>query len=593
MNSQIAAATQAWPARAGDRSAVTARIGMFPPFGLLEQGAETAAAFLAQAAKAGIDHVCCGDHVSFAGTGFDGLVQATALAMLHPALPVYSGVYLLPLRHPVLVARQLADLAQLAPGRLILGTGIGGEDRHEVAICGVDPATRGKRMDECLAIVRQLLTGRPVTYHGTFFSFDEAVIGPAPAEPVPVIVGGRSDAAIRRAGRLGDGWLGIWNSPRRFAVAVEMAAEEAARAARPDPPSRHAMQVWCGIADSRPAARACLAPAMEAFYGLPFERFERYCPSGTPEDVAEFLAPYAEAGCTEFNLNPAVTRPRPGHRRRGSGERTPGTGMTESLVIPSRFRGPQGSGNGGYVCGRIAAHLDGHVSGRGRRRAWPAAAEVTLRRPPPLDTPMTVERHGGSSVRVSHGRTLIAEATSSPGSVALEIPAPVSLAEARAVAGRSSYYSDPMFPDCFACGMNRRPGDGLRIFPGPLPSRPLWAAPWTPDPSVAGSDGRVRPEVVWAALDCPSGIAAGEAACLPGDTVILLGQMTASLAALPAAGDQCRVIAWPGGRQGRKLAAGPALLSPRGQVLAAAVAVWLTVPRPVPALAAEGAPFAG
>jgi alkanesulfonate monooxygenase SsuD/methylene tetrahydromethanopterin reductase-like flavin-dependent oxidoreductase (luciferase family) len=278
---------------------------MFPPLGLLEQGPETARAFLAHVEQEGIDHVCCGDHVSFfAGLGFDGLVQATALAMLHPALPVYIGVYQLPLRHPVLVARQLADLAQLAPGRLIFGVGIGGEDRHEVAICGVDPSTRGRRMDECLTIVRQLLTGKPVTCHGEFFDLDEAVIAPTPTEPVPIIIGGRSDVAIRRAGRLGDGWLGVWNSPRRFAAAVEMAAEEAVRVDRPDPPHRHAMQVWCGLADSKQAARACLAPAMEAFYQLPFERFERYCPYGTAEDVAEFLAPYADAGCTEFNLIP-------------------------------------------------------------------------------------------------------------------------------------------------------------------------------------------------------------------------------------------------------------------------------------------------
>jgi len=300
------ATTPAGPVQAGGRAAASARVGMFAPAGLLEQGPETARAFLARAEKEGIDHVCCGDHVSFAGIGlgFDGLVQATALAMLHPTLPVYVGVYLLPLRHPVLVARQLADIARLAPGRLILGAGIGGEDRREVSNCGIDPATRGLRMDECLTIVRQLLTGKAVTFRGTFFDLDEAVIAPAPAEPVPLIVGGRSDAAIRRAGRLGDGWLGIWNSPRRFAAAVEMAAEEAARAARPDLPRRHTMQVWCGLADSKQAARACLAPAMEAFYQLPFERFERYCPYGTAEDVAEFLAPYAAAGCAEFNLIP-------------------------------------------------------------------------------------------------------------------------------------------------------------------------------------------------------------------------------------------------------------------------------------------------
>jgi alkanesulfonate monooxygenase SsuD/methylene tetrahydromethanopterin reductase-like flavin-dependent oxidoreductase (luciferase family) len=287
-----------------------ARIGLFPPLGLLEQGPETARAFLEQAEQAGIDHICCGDHVSFfGGLGFDGLVQAAALAMLHPTLPVYTGVYLLPLRHPVLVARQLADLGRIAPGRLIFGVGIGGEDRHEVTLCGVDPATRGLRMNECLDIVRQLLTGKPVTHHGRFFDLDDAAIAPAPAEPVPIIVGGRSDAAVRRAGRLGDGWLGIWNSPRRFAAAVELAAEEAARAGRADPPHRHAMQVWSGLAGSRPAARASLAPAMESFYQLPFEHFERYCPYGTPEDVAEFLAPYAAAGCTEFNLIPQSPDP--------------------------------------------------------------------------------------------------------------------------------------------------------------------------------------------------------------------------------------------------------------------------------------------
>jgi len=286
------------------------RIGMFPPPGLLEQSPETARAFLAQAEREGIDHICCGDHVSFfGGMGSDGLMQAAALAMLHPTLPVHTGVYLLPLRHPVLVARQLADLARMAPGRLVFGAGIGGEDRHEAAVCGVDPATRGLRMDECLAVVRELLTGKPVTYHGRFFDLDDAVIAPAPADPVPVIIGGRSDAAIRRAGRLGDGWLGIWNSPRRFAAATEMAAEAAARAGRADPPRQHAMQVWCGIAGSRQAARDCLAPAMEGFYQLPFGQFERYCPYGTPEDVAGFLAPYVAAGCTEFNLIPQSPDP--------------------------------------------------------------------------------------------------------------------------------------------------------------------------------------------------------------------------------------------------------------------------------------------
>jgi hypothetical protein len=89
--------------------------------------------------------------------------------------------------------------------------------------------------------------------------------------------------------------------------------------------------------------------------------------------------------------------------------------------------------------------------------------------------------------------------------------------------------------------------------------------------------------VAWAALDCPSGIAAAEGVGLGQDTAVVLGRMTASLCELPAPGDQCRVIAWPDGVSGRKLTAGSALLGPGGEVLAVASAVWITVPRPAPA----------
>ncbi len=238
---------------------------------------------------------------------------------------------------------------------------------------------------------------------------------------------------------------------------------------------------------------------------------------------------------------------------------------TPVLRIPSRFRGPSGSGNGGYVCGRTAAYID-------------APATVTLRRPPPLDTDLAVEQDGDDSVRVRDSATLIAEAQPAPDAPELEIPDSVSPAQARAAAGRARYFLDPVFPGCFVCGPAREPGDGLRIFPGPVGDPPLWAAPWTPDPSVAGPDGLARAEIVWAALDCPSGIAAAEAAGL--DTAILLGRMTARLGARPEIGQQCRVIAWPAGRDGRKLIARSALLGPGGEVLAAARAVWLTVPKP-------------
>src|SRR5262249_49773349 len=154
----------------------------------------------------------------FVGAGSDGLITATSLLAAHAELPVYVGLYLLPLRHPVPVARQLATIAQLAPGRLTLGVGIGGEDPHEIEVCGVDPKTRGRRMDECLRILRGLANGTPVTFQGEFFSLNDALILPAPSPRIPLIVGGRSEAAVARAARLGDGWLGIWVSPRRFAA---------------------------------------------------------------------------------------------------------------------------------------------------------------------------------------------------------------------------------------------------------------------------------------------------------------------------------------------------------------------------------------
>jgi hypothetical protein len=249
---------------------------------------------------------------------------------------------------------------------------------------------------------------------------------------------------------------------------------------------------------------------------------------------------------------------------------------TPDLVIASRFCGPPNSGHGGYVSGAIAGYADGPVT-------------VTLRRPPPLATPMAVEQDDDGSLRVHHDRTLIAEAAPSPGFRAPRIPGPVSLAEAHAAAGRGRYFADPVYPGCFGCGMSRPPGDGLRIFPGAVTSRGLWAAPWTPDASVSDASGTVWPEAIWAALDCPSGIAAAEAASLSQDTAILLGRMTADLAALPAAGDACRVIAWPAGRDGRKLTAGSAVLGPDGEVLAAASTLWLTVPRQAPVPAAERA----
>jgi alkanesulfonate monooxygenase SsuD/methylene tetrahydromethanopterin reductase-like flavin-dependent oxidoreductase (luciferase family) len=264
------------------------------------------ARLVARIVEQGIDHVFVADHVSFhVGAGMDGLINAATLTALDPRLKVCVGVYLLALRHPVPVARQLATLAESAPGQLILGVGVGGEDRNEIAMCGVDPASRGRRTDECLAVIERLLRGDPVDHQGEFFGFERGWIRPAPAQPIPVVIGGRADAALARAARFGDGWLSVWTSAARFGDAVAGIDAQAIRLGRPQP-RLHGLQVWVGIDDDRETARARLARGMEAFYRIPFERFEKYSPYGRPDEIARFLTPYRDAGCRLFNIMPVA-----------------------------------------------------------------------------------------------------------------------------------------------------------------------------------------------------------------------------------------------------------------------------------------------
>jgi alkanesulfonate monooxygenase SsuD/methylene tetrahydromethanopterin reductase-like flavin-dependent oxidoreductase (luciferase family) len=282
------------------------RFGLFPPVDQLRGGPELEA-MIDRIADEDIDHLCVGDHVSFfVGAGSDALIAATSLLAARADLSVYVALYLLPLRHPVLVARQLATLAQFAPGRLTFGVGIGGEDPHEIEVCGVNPKTRGRRMDECLQILRSLAEGKATTFDGEFFSLQDALILPAPSPRIPLIVGGRSEAAVNRAARFGDGWLGIWVSPRRFATVRDSITQKANEVGRVSSGFEYALNVWCGFSSNREAARELLSLQMQDFYQMPFEPFERYSPYGTPEQVAEFLSPYIEAGCSAFNVIPCA-----------------------------------------------------------------------------------------------------------------------------------------------------------------------------------------------------------------------------------------------------------------------------------------------
>ena len=277
-------------------------VGLSLPWGLWELPPSEQRSLLGRVADAGIDHVFTADHVSFRdGGGMDGVVTLAALSGLEPRLGLQVGVYLLALRHPMVAARQIATLAEAAPGRLTVGIGVGGDDRREVEVCDVDPSTRGRRTDAALEIVRDLLEGQTVDGDGEFFGFRDGKIRPVPNPPVPLVVGGRSDAALERAGRLGDGWLAAWCSPRRFA---EGAARVETVGAGRGVQWQHGLQLWLGVGTSPEEGRSHVAAAMERFYRMSFEPFERYTPCGTAEDIAEFLQPYVDAGATTLNLTP-------------------------------------------------------------------------------------------------------------------------------------------------------------------------------------------------------------------------------------------------------------------------------------------------
>lgn len=287
----------------GNRMA-TPRIIIRTPRGMTDGTAAKLRGWVADVESTSIDGVFSGDHVSFHnGTGYDGLIEATALAAASDRLTIWTAVYLLALRHPVPVARQVATLSALAPDRFRFGIGLGGEDRHELEICGVDPRRRGRRLDAHLDVVRGLLAGDEVTVDNEFLSIPGAIIRPVPAPAVPILVGGRSAAALERTGRAADGWIAIWTTRDRAAAALATIAESAENHGRDHAPDRNALMVWCGLGESAEHGRSLVAPVMEQLYKTPFERFERYTPCGTAADVAEAIAPFVDLGFTDILLN--------------------------------------------------------------------------------------------------------------------------------------------------------------------------------------------------------------------------------------------------------------------------------------------------
>ncbi|WP_345944190.1 hypothetical protein [Bradyrhizobium sp. IC3069] len=213
---------------------------------------------------------------------------------------------------------------------------------------------------------------------------------------------------------------------------------------------------------------------------------------------------------------------------------------------------------------------------------------MTLRAPPPLERSLDVLTGADGGIELRENGKLLATARATDIDV-LDVPR-VSYEAAEEAAGRTPYEEQTHnLPTCFVCGPARGHGDGLRIFAGPLqagavPGKPVvFAASWVPHGSLSGADGHVAPEFVWAALDCPTGYCTVGARHLglKGDETALLGRMAARIERRPRPGDRCAVVAWPTGREGRKLFAESALLDAEQEVLATARATWLLVDRQV------------
>ena len=197
----------------------------------------------------------------------------------------------------------------------------------------------------------------------------------------------------------------------------------------------------------------------------------------------------------------------------------------ESVSIPARFNGPLENGQGGYSAG-IAAGLVG------------GAAEVTLRRPVPLDTELAVARDDGA-VQLLDGETLVVEARPMP-ELEVDVPRAVTPEEARRASEGYRGLEDGPFSRCFVCGLGRE--DAFGVFAGEVEGREVVASPWTPPPWSANADGNVLPEFVWAVLDCPTFFAAYLGQELP---MSVLGRLTARIDAPVRAGEEHVVMAWP------------------------------------------------
>jgi alkanesulfonate monooxygenase SsuD/methylene tetrahydromethanopterin reductase-like flavin-dependent oxidoreductase (luciferase family) len=248
-----------------------------------------------RAEAAGFDGVYLGDHLLHPHPILESIVTLSVVAAVTERISLGPCVLLFGLRHPVVLAKQLGTLAAFAPGRLRVGAGVGGEYPAEFDAAGVPLAERGTRMEMVLREVRSLLSGG--------VRHDDVTIAPG-APGVPFLLAGWKEVSLRRAAAYGDGWIGYLLRPDSFSRRREFLLSCRAELGRGDQPFPTGMLIPVHVTGSAGAAAAA-ADAWSKLTKTPARLPGRLFAAGQPEQVAEQLHRYWEAGCTEFMLGPA------------------------------------------------------------------------------------------------------------------------------------------------------------------------------------------------------------------------------------------------------------------------------------------------
>jgi probable F420-dependent oxidoreductase len=280
------------------------RIGISLGDGALDAGSpDSVLQFIDDCERWDIDSVWVSDRIAAPRPTLDPVVFMAFLASRMRNMKFGTSALVLPTRHPVLLAKQLATLDYLCKGRLLLVVGIGGDDSRDFDAMGVRKEERGKRGDEAITLMKKLWSEENVSFEGQFYSVRDLTLLPRPFQKggPPVWIGGRSKAAFRRAGRLADGWLASSVTPSEVAAGIEAIRAHAAEVGREIPEDHYGVLVpFCFARDSDDALRVA-GPSIHRRQDIsPSE----YSALGTPEQVRLKLREYVDAGATKFVMRP-------------------------------------------------------------------------------------------------------------------------------------------------------------------------------------------------------------------------------------------------------------------------------------------------